>query len=246
MRISLIFNLSTPYVSFDYRRKFISFFKKSLEKSGGKDKYYPDNPTVKDYTFSVFFNAIFNNGTIEIKDKMIILNFSIREMKDGIYFMNAFMSSLYQSFPMGNKNSMTLKKVQMHNEKELNGSENNIKILSPIVVKERDNELIEGKRKNRDKYYTHLDPEWINVLKDNMKFQLKDKFDYDISYDIDNLIINLDQSNLKRTVVTHYDIKFPVTIGTLHMTGNKELLKYFLLAGIGSRRPSGFGMLELI
>ncbi len=243
MRLKLFFTLKTEEITIDYRRKFLSFFKKALEDLGDNaiEKYYSNNISTKDYTFSVYFRGKFNKRIIVIEDKEMVLNFSVFNMKDGIYFTNAFIGSVNKSFMFGNDNEITLKKVEIKNENEIRGSEGEFKILSPIVVKERSDV-----KQNKDNYYIYNDENWLDILKNNMKFQVKDKFEFDISKDIDELEIVAKEPFVKKTVVENYGIKFQVTIGTIYMKGTRVLLDYLAKAGIGSKRSSGFGMLELM
>ena len=247
MRLKLIFELEKEMILKDYRRKFISFFKQALEGNGNgiREKYYGTDKKSKDYTFSTYFQGKFLKDGIKIEDKKIILNFSTANMEEGIHFTNGFIGAVNKSFEFGD-NMITLKKVEMYNEKPVKESGAEFRILSPIVVKERDNELVEGKRKNRDIYYSYKDEKWLDVLKENMKYQLKDKFDYDISYDIDSMEIVAEEPFVKKTVVENYGVKFQVTLGRIYIKGEKELLGYLSKSGLGGKRSSGFGMLELV
>lgn len=247
MRVKLVFELENEIILLDYRRKFISFFKSSLERESkeAKEKFFGKSNS-KDYTFSTYFNGKFTNTGIEIKNKRIILNFSCYKMSDGIYFTNAFIGSVHKSFEFGENNKITLKKLEMVKEKQLRSLECEFRILSPIIVKERDNKAIKDKRKNKDKYYYFMDEKWIEALKTNLKFQLKDKFDYSVDNEIDELEIIAQEPYTKKTVVENYGIKFPVTIGNIYIRGTQNLIDYFMKAGIGSKRSSGFGMIELV
>jgi len=240
MRYKLIFSINNNKLLSDNRRVFLSFFKKALEEYGEKDRYY-SLKSKKEYTFSTYFpEAKFSKNEITLGKNEFYLNFSTSSMEEALYMMNSFMGMLKKEFKLPNGNSMTLEKLEMVREKEVKDNSAEFRILSPIIVKER------LENKNGDWYFTFKDERWEEILKANMKQQLKDSFDFDPSYDIDELKILGKEPFTKTTQVVNYNIAFPCTLGTIYIEGKKYLLDYFSKSGIGSKRAQGFGMLEVI
>jgi CRISPR-associated endoribonuclease Cas6 len=50
----------------------------------------------------------------------------------------------------------------------------------------------------------------------------------------------------KKTVVRHHSQFVEATIGMFRLTGNIALLNYLYACGVGSRKSSGFGLIEII
>lgn len=243
MRLKLTFNLSSKTIPKDYRSSIISYFKNCLGSNNELylERYFSKNPVIKNYTWGVYLGRVkFLNSEIELDGNQIILNFSTSSNEEGIIFFNSFMGQIGKDYPFGKNNMIRLEDIKMVQEKYIEDNVIEFTTLSHILVKER----VEGD--NRDNYFTFLDERWEEVLKKNLKFQLKDRFEFDPKYDIDELKIFVDKKLTKRTVVTSYGISFPVTYGKIVLEGNKYLLDYLYKSGIGSKRSSGFGCLEKI
>ena len=60
--------------------------------------------------------------------------------------------------------------------------------------------------------------------------------------EIDNL--RYDFSKLKKVIVPIYKVKIPATIGIFEISGDNKILNHILKNGIGSKRNSGFGLVE--
>jgi len=236
MRLKLSFEIKEKRIESDNRRIFLSFFKSSLSENEKLELFY-SNGRRKEFTFSIYFpNAKFRKDELKLSSNEFYLNFSISSMEEGIYFMNSFIKKIGKSYPLPKRNSFILKNIEIVEEKEVLSESVEFRTLSPIIVKER----IEDE--NRDWYYTFEDERWEEVLKANMKEQLKEVFD--LGDDIEKLKIKAVKP--KRTIIRNYNISFPVSLGNLKIQGEKYLLDYFSKSGIGSKRAQGFGMLEVI
>jgi len=62
--------------------------------------------------------------------------------------------------------------------------------------------------------------------------------------EIDNL--RYDLSGLKKIIVPAYGLKIPVSIGSFIVSGDKKILNHILKTGVGSKRNSGFGLVEQV
>ena len=236
MRLKLNLNLENENLPIQYRKSVISFIKLSL--SEYNEEYYKkfynkrDN-IIKPYTFSVFFKSPqFKEDEIIIKDKRIELNISIADYETSIIIYNAFNHQKNKKFPL-NKNSWTLKNINMIMEKEIVDNELDIRFMSPLVVRSRINK--------KDYYYSFKHEKFEEMLKINIKEEIKNT-------DIPEKLVDtfsIEAVNAKKAVIKFYEKQIETSLGVYKLKGNPELLDYLYKAGIGSKRSSGFGMFSI-
>lgn len=237
MRYKLFFELENKDISIQYRKSILSFFKKSLSEYDNEiyeKLYHAKDPIIKPYTFSVFFrDSEFRENRIIVNSKQMEVNISIADYEIAIILYNAFNHQRDKIFHLEH-NSMTLKNIVLIQEKQINTEEITIKFMSPLIVRQRENE--------KDYYFSVEGEDFLETLKINIKEQLKlTNYSMDI---VDS--IKLEKINGRKTVVKFYEKQMEGSIGTFKLFGNKELLNFLYRAGIGSRRSSGFGMFEII
>ncbi len=237
MRYKLFFELENKDMSIQYRKSVLSFFKKSLSEHDNEiyeKLYHAKDPIIKPYTFSVFFkDSEFKENRIIVNSKQMELNISIADYEIAVILYNAFNHQRNKIFHLEH-NSMTLKNIVLIQEKQINTEEITIKFMSPLIVRQRENE--------KDYYFSVEGEKFLETLKINIKEQLKlTNYSMDI---VDS--IKLEKVNGRKTVVKFYEKQMEGSIGTFKLFGNKELLNFLYRAGIGSRRSSGFGMFEII
>lgn len=237
MRFRLNLKLENKCLPVQYRKNILSFMKLSLSKYNEEyyKKLYNEKDTIiKPYTFAVFFNKpVFNGEEIIIEDKKFNINFSVSDYEIGVALCNAFNHQKNVKFSINN-NSWTLENIVMLNEKKVDTESLKIKFLSPLVVRSRENE--------KDYYYSYANPEFEEILKINIKEQLKIT---DISQETVETF-NIKAINEKKVIIKFYEKKMECSIGTFEISGDKELLKTIYQMGLGSRRSSGFGMFEIV
>lgn len=237
MRYKLFFELENKEISIQYRKSILSFFKKSLSEydmAKYEKLYHAKDPIIKPYTFAVFFrDSEFKENKIIVNSKEMELNISIADYEIAIILYNAFNHQRNKLFHLEH-NSMTLKNIVLVPEKQINTDEVTIKFMSPLIVRQRENE--------KDYYYSIEGEKFLETLKINIKEQLK-LTNYPIEI-IDT--IKLEKINGRKTVIKFYEKQMDGTIGTFKLYGNKDLLSYLYKSGIGSRRSSGFGMFEVV
>ncbi len=236
MRLKVQCKLEKDFVNLSYNRKILSFFKKSLElyNKDIKDFYY-NSLDIKDMSFSCFFPIQKIDGeNIYLKENVFTINITFNSILDGIHYYNAFLNAQKEKvvFKMG-ENQFSIKSIWKSKEREIKGDVAVFKTLSPIVVKEK----LEGKKE----WYHLLDEKGIEILKKNLEYSTRGNFASD-------LIEKMEITPIKtqKTVVSFYDIKFPATKGVFLIKADRKLLDYFYKSGIGSKRSSGFGMLEIV
>lgn len=237
MRLKLTFHLENELFPIQYRKNIMSFIKLSLNEYN--EKYYRrlynerDN-IIKPYTFAVFLKgAKFKEDEILVENKRVELNMAIADREIAVILYNSFNHQKHKKFPI-NKNSMTLENITMLLEKEIKENEMTIKFMSPLIVRDRENQ--------KDFYYSFEHKEFLETLKINIKEQLKIT-NLPIQY-VDDFKIETIEG--KKVITKFYEKKIEGTLGIFKLSGNKELLKYLYQAGIGSKRSSGFGMFQVI
>lgn len=237
MRFKLYLKLENEIMPIDYRRCILSFIKLSLFEYGEEylKKFYNESEnTIKPYTFSVFFKSPkINEDKIIIENKEFEINFSVADYEAAVILLNSFNHQKLKKFSI-NKNSWTLKNISLLPEKKIAGNSITIKFLSPLCVRSREN--------NKDYYYSFEHEEVENILKINIKEQLKiTDFPETI---VDNFKIV--PVKAKKVIIKFYEKKMECSTGTFIINGDIELLNYLYQSGIGSRHSAGFGMFQII
>ena len=131
----------------------------------------------------------------------------------------------------------------MVNEKNIMSNRIRIKFLSPLVLRNHKEKIINKKRKGKDIYFDFNDSDF------------NEQINYSVSRLIKDLKLNGVNSNIKlkpynnlarKTVVSFKNILINSSIGEYILEGDSELLNILYKTGIGSRRSEGFGMFEVI
>ena len=252
MRIKLHFELENKIIPKDYRILILSFIKNNLEKNFNESykEIYGEKPTVKFFTFSVYLpKPKIEKEKIELDRNYFNVLFSIYDNKQFIEFYNSFNSMINKekenkenSYPLKN-NKMELKNITMVNEKNIMSNRVRIKFLSPLVLRNHKEKIINKKRKGKDIYFDFNDSDF------------NEQINYSVSRLIKDLKLNGVNSNIKlkpynnlarKTVVSFKNILINSSIGEYILEGDSELLNILYKTGIGSRRSEGFGMFEVI
>lgn len=242
MRFLITFKLKVKEIPSDYRRKIISFLKKSFE-SYNKDifnKYYKDkDPIEKPYTFSVYLGkAIFSKDIIVLENDKIYFTFSTIDMEVGLHFYNAVIGTKGKEFYLDDENNMTLEDIKLIKEKVIKANEVIFKTLSPILIREH------NKDTNRDWYYSFEDQDSIGLLKESMSYQAVNYFGTTAAKDVDEIVIK--DLHMKKIVINHYGVMVTGNVGTFQMEGKQYLLDYFYKAGVSSKKSEGFGLCNIV
>lgn len=231
MRFEIRCKLKEKVISTDYRRKILSFFKRSLEEYNVdiKRAIY-DDPKRRNFTFSVYLPVEkIEKGRIYLKNKDIKIFLSIENMMEGLHFLNALLGSKEKKFPMS-ENSFIVDEIRERQEKEITRDMAIFKTLSPIVIRE-----------GKNSWYHDFDEKGLKILKKNTLYNLKETFSKASLEEFEIVPIKT-----KRTVVNFYKANFPVTLGIFYVKADKKILNFLYKSGFGSRSSAGFGMLEII
>ena len=237
MRFKLYFKLEKEEISIQYRKTIISYFKHCLEENNKEyyQKYYNEkDPIIKQYTFSTYYKQQkIEKDKIILKDKNLELNISTSDYETGIILYNSFNKQKHKKYPMNN-NSMTLENIIMEREKEITTEKIIIKFQAPLCVRSREN--------NKDYYYSYENEKFEEILKINIKEQLKIT---EIPIEIVETF-TIKPISAKKVLIKFYEKCIECSTGTFEISGKKELLTYLYKAGVGSKHSAGFGMFKIL
>jgi CRISPR-associated endoribonuclease Cas6 len=237
MRLELEFKVEERILPKDYRREILSFFKMSLEKYDSEIfKFFYDNAEQKDFTFATYLPIdYFESNKILLKEDRFKVFFSVENLIEGVHFYNAFVLMKNKPFIYGKEKKFTLTGIRKVQDKKINREMIIVKAKSPILIRERLEE------KNKDWYYLITEEKGRSILKKNILFNLKDKFSEESLKNLE--IIPID---VKKSIVDFYGAKIQGSSGTFVLRGEKKLLQHFYDSGLGSKKSSGFGYLEIV
>lgn len=242
MRFSTEMLLEKDLFPKDKNRIIISALKtcfSSYSKEYFMDLYEKSPNVVKDFTFSLYLGQCkFFRENILIPEKKIVLNFSTFHAEDGIMFYNSFLTNKSKKIQIKD-NVLTINKINLVKEKPIYDNTIVLKTLSPVVVRSHRGD------NNKTWYHSLRTEEGQVVFRENLKYQLQDAFGKRVLYDFNNLHFEFGQNN-KEVKVKNYGIEVLSNIGIIKITGQPYILDYLYKAGIGSKRGSGFGMVDII
>jgi CRISPR-associated endoribonuclease Cas6 len=241
MRYNVELVLSNENIPKDKNRAILSFLKhiyESYDKNYYESLYEGEENKRKNFTFSVYMpNCKFTKEEIIIPEKKIILNFSTADMKDGISFYNAILANRRKSYEIKG-NSIMVRNINMNKEKPITNDYAVYSSMSPVVVREH-------KGDNKKTWYYSLNEEkGKEIFINNLKNQLLGNFGEERKLDIEEIKVEVLKN--KEVKVKHYGIEVLSNICNLKVYAKPYILDYLYKAGIGSRKSSGFGMVDLV
>lgn len=242
MRFNAELYLSNENIPKDKNRVILSYLKhiyETYDKSYYKSLYEDEENKKKQFTFSLYMpNCKFTREEIIIPEKKIILNFSTADMKDGILFYNSILVNRGKPYDIKG-NSITATKINMNNEKVITDNYATYRSMSPVVVREHQGD-------NGKTWYHSLNEEkGKEVFIENLKYQLFDIFGEERKLDIGEIKVEVLERS-REVKVKHYGIEVLSNICKIKIQAKPYILDYLYKSGIGSRKSSGFGMLDLV
>lgn len=242
MRLKFEFILIKNRIPLDYRRIFISLFKKSLEKDNRdyKNKYYHENdPIKKAFTFSVFLDKPkFHRDYIEVESNKVILNLSTYSYEIGVDYYNALIKMLNYAYPLQDDNYLILKNIVSIKEVNIKQDVILIKTMSPILIRKHD------KNSNYDTYLVPSQEGFIKEIRNSISIGVEKLGLSELKQEVQRFEL-IDIGKGKEVKVFFYGHKVLGLVGRYLLKGTPELLEYVLKSGIGSRTSSGFGMFDV-
>lgn len=241
MKFRMELSLEKENLNKDKNRIFLSYIKHIFEeydKEFYNKLYINEENKIKEFTFALYMpNCIFKREEILIPDKKVILNFSTYDTVTGIMFFNSAMKNIYKNYKIKG-NILTLNNIYLVKEKTISESSVIFKTMSPIVVRHHNG--------NNEKtwYYDLNELKGKEIFLKNLKYQLLNVFGKDRSLDIDEVNIEILQN--KTVKVKNYDVVILSNISVIKVNAKSYILDYLYKGGIGSKRSSGYGMVDII
>lgn len=237
-QIKLTFQTEHPTLPQDMDRLLVSFLKASAQNYSRDffDALYDKKKSIiKPYTFSTYLpNAKFADDRILLGQPGFTMYFSDADLGQMIQFFNAFRLMKMKKYPMAG-NSMQLTSVMLQRRKEITDSEVIVKMSSSLIVRRHNQE------DNSDQYFTFEQPGFGEALKENVEIFLQ-KLGLQVSTE-GFAVIPLKG---KKVVAKVFGRPVDASIGVYKLTGSPELLNLLYLAGLGARRSSGHGKMEIV
>ena len=236
--LKLEFQLENLELPIDLDKVILSFLKASIENYSPElfDKLYNNRESVvKTYCWACYLpGAKFMSDVIKLSMNKFTITFSDADMSELLMFFNAFSLMKYKIFHM-NKNSMKLMSVKAKKLREIEENEIIIKMQSSLVARKHNSD------NNTDNYYTYEDPEFPEIVKENLRIFLQKV----------NMERNINDFSItplkgKKVVARIMGRSVDANIGIYKLTGHPRLLELLYLAGIGTRRSIGHGKFEII
>lgn len=237
MKYIIKLELKKPQFRSDYRRIIISFFKKSISSYMDGyfyDELYQSGSKKKPFVWSIaFIKPKFKGEFMELEGNEVNMTLKFEDPQTALIYYSSLLMMKNKSFNVGDDNEISLKSIKMISEKEIADDYAVFKILSPICLKHH------YKENKKDRYLT--------VEDNDFALELAGKLKEDIAYmeeEIESL--KYDLRGLRKIIVPAYGLKIPVTIGNFEVSGDSKILNHILKNGIGSKRNSGFGLVEQV
>lgn len=242
MRFCTKFNLKNETLPKDKNRVFMHIMKKLFEEVDEetyKSLYELEVTRQKNFTFSLYLgnNASFLREEIQIPDRRVLLNFSTSDISLGILYYNSFVLNKGRLFET-KENELEIGRTSLVREKIIDRDTVIFKTLSPIVVREHSGD-------NKETWYHDIKTEeGLKIFYNNLRYQLMGEFKNIPSSDLDSINIHILDSKI--VSIRHYDIQIPSNISTFKISAQPYILDYLYKSGIGSKKSSGFGLLEIV
>lgn len=237
MKYIVKMKLDKPEFKADYRRTIISFFKKAISDYQVGMFYgemYDAGAFKKSLVWSIGLGKVrFNEDMIELEDRSFELTLKITDPETALIYYSALLEMKGVAFPLGRGNQMVLEEIRMVRETLINNELVVFKIRSPLCLKKHED------RMNKDWYVSIGDEDFAVELEKKLLEDIPTKEE-----EVRNLRFNFD--GLRKIIVRAYGIKIPVTIGEFWVQGHPDVLNHMLQNGIGSKRNSGFGLVEAL
>lgn len=242
MRFQVEILLENDMISKDKNRIILSIIKgcySSYNKEYYNSLYENTQNKIKDFTFSLNLgDCEFLKEEILIPSKKIYLNFSAYNYEDGIMFYNSILHNKGKKYPINN-NTFIIGRIVLVKEKVIYSNEVTFKTMSPIVVREHNGD-------NKKTWYHSLCTEKGQaVFLENLKYQIRDVFGERVLYDLDYLSVEILEGH-KDVKVKNYGIAVLSNIVKIKIKAQPYILDYLYKAGLGSKRGSGFGMVDIV
>lgn len=240
MRLKLDFELEKPELDIQYRKSIISFIKNSIQEYDEnlfEELYSKGKTKKKTYTWSAILNKPqFLEDKVILEGTSFYIIFSGYDYSYMLHLYNAFLRQKNCIFHL-NRNSMKLTKLNIIKEKEIISNSINVKMSSPLIVRNHDRDT------GKDMYYSfEKKEEFNNYIRINVLEQMNEE-------GLDNSLLEgfcIEPIDARKAVVKVYEYSIECSLGRFELTGNIELLDYLYKGGIGTKKAMGFGLFDVM
>lgn len=227
-----------------YNMLFVSLIKEALKEANPDyyEKLYSyegrANKKSKNFCFSVFIkNFEIANEILCVKDK-VFFNVSTPDYECGISIYNGLLK--IKSFKYKDYN-LEREKIFLAREKRIDGNEAVFKTLSPIFMKNKNNNFIDPGNEEFGRELNYISD---MILKNYRGCGLKEPLEFQ-SVLMKKKVVKEEIGNFTEITgkKTYYVNAYA---GVFKLKGAKEDLEDLYKLGIGFRRSQGFGMIEVV
>lgn len=241
VRYKVTIQTSKREIPKDKNRIILSLIKHQLSQSDTElfdDWYRTGKAKEKDFCFALYMkDCIFHRETIEIPNREIIITFSVYDLVEGIRIYNSFIRGIGNDYSYRDEITLTIKSVNLLNEKNIINDKVVFQCQSPCVAREHAHD------NSKTWYHSLSDEKGKQQFLENLKLQASLKFPEKME-DIDKLQLKVLKN--KKVKVKHYDIVIDGNLALFELRGKPYLLEYFYKAGAGSLKSGGFGLLRKV
>lgn len=239
MRLSIQLEIGQKILPIEYRKVIMSLLKKCLSEfeQGKYYDYFYGSGSKKEFCFALNLGrAKFEKNSIFLESDEITWTISISDNLAALRLQNCLLSQKNKIFAFNENNHFIIKSIKPWPHEKITKDNALFYLASPLCLRVH---IREG---NKDFYVSSKHPEFSEELKKNLKYQLESKRPSLVPA-LNDLII--DTSKCSWTVVKHYGQKIEVSKGNITLSASPDLLNFIYQDSLGSRRPAGFGLLEL-
>lgn len=241
----IIVELKTIKLPLNYNYLILSLIKNNLSKENPMlfRKIYKKNEDyefrTKPFTFSVKLeNFKVENDEVTL-EKHALLTISTFDYIIGSVIYNSFLKE--KDYEYQNKYKLQIGKVNILKEKNINSNQAVFKTLSPIIIRNKEGEFLKIDDLNYEKELNYIVNNNIKSYRGN---GLKEKLKFEPVLMKKRVIKEKISEFTKKTgkdifYITGYE-------GIFKLTGDKEDLNLIYKIGVGFRRGSGGGCLEIV
>lgn len=241
----IIVELNTNNIPLNYNYLILSLIKNNLSKENQTlfKKMYEENDNyefrTKPFTFSVKLEDFKIENEEVLLKKRVLLTISTLDYIFGSVVYNSFLKG--KDYEYQNKYKLQIGKVSVLKEKNINSNQVVFKTLSPIIVKNKEGQFLNTEDLNYEKELNYIANNTFKSyrgsgLKEELKFEpvlMKKRV---IKESISEFV---EKTGKDKFYITGYE-------GIFKLTGNKEDLNLIYKMGLGFRRSSGNGCLEIV
>lgn len=240
----ILVEIKTKEIPLNYNYMLLSLIKNNLEKENPVlfKSYYEENNydfRTKPFTYALKLeNFKISSEKVSLQERCM-LTISTSDYVLGSVIYNSFVN--LKEFVYKDQYKLNIGKVTMLKEKNITSGEVVFKTMSPIAVKDKNGKFLNI---NDDKYNQELNYITDEILKSCRGTGLKEQLKFEPVM-MKKRVIKEEISKVSK--MTNKNI-FYITAyeGIFKMSGNKDDLNLIYKLGLGFRRSSGCGCLEIV